>query len=56
MNANGQNVAATISVGAATIRNAESVDRLLQRADEGLYRAKTLGRNTVCDYEGTFTG
>ncbi|WP_417529855.1 GGDEF domain-containing protein [Marinobacter lipolyticus] len=55
VNADGQDVAATISVGAATIRNAESVDRLLQRADEGLYRAKTLGRNTVCDFEGTFT-
>lgn len=42
-------ITATISVGVATISGSESVDRLLQRADEALYRAKTLGRNTVCD-------
>ncbi|WP_297795653.1 diguanylate cyclase [uncultured Marinobacter sp.] len=55
VNAEGHAINATISVGVATIRNAESVDRLLQRADEGLYRAKTLGRNTVCDFDGQFT-
>lgn len=44
---------ATISVGVSTIHGAESVDRLLQRADEALYRAKTLGRNKVCASENT---
>ncbi|MFL1454476.1 GGDEF domain-containing protein [Marinobacter sp. GN3S48] len=55
VSAEGQAIAATISVGVATICDDESVDRLLQRADEGLYRAKTLGRNTVCEFEGAFT-
>ncbi|MDL0430662.1 GGDEF domain-containing protein [Marinobacter sp. TBZ242] len=45
----------TISVGTATIHGAESVDRLLQRADEALYRAKDMGRNKVCDSEGSFS-
>ncbi|MDX1755811.1 MAG: GGDEF domain-containing protein [Marinobacter sp.] len=44
----GQNIAATISVGVATIQGSESIDRLLQRADEALYQAKTQGRNQVC--------
>lgn len=39
---------ATISVGVASIRGPESIDRLLQRCDEALYRAKSLGRNRVC--------
>lgn len=46
----GQTLNVTISVGVASIRGSESVDRLLQRADEALYRAKTLGRNRVCEY------
>lgn len=44
-------VQATISVGVASIRGSESIDRLLQRADEALYRAKSEGRNRVCGYE-----
>ncbi|MDC0664034.1 GGDEF domain-containing protein [Marinobacter sp. SS21] len=44
----GQAVSATISVGVATIQGAESIDRLLQRADEALYQAKSEGRNKVC--------
>lgn len=50
VNADGQSINATISVGVATIHGSESVDRLLQRADEALYRAKTLGRNQVCGF------
>ncbi|MBQ0748265.1 MAG: diguanylate cyclase [Marinobacter sp.] len=38
----------TVSTGVAIIRGSESVDKLLQRSDEALYRAKTLGRNRVC--------
>lgn len=44
-------VQATISVGVATMRGAESIDRLLQRSDEALYRAKSSGRNRVCGYD-----
>ncbi|MEX2476214.1 GGDEF domain-containing protein [Marinobacter sp.] len=49
--AEGQKITATVSIGVATITGSESVDRLLQRADEALYQAKTLGRNTVCSSE-----
>lgn len=46
-----QTLSVTISVGVGTIRRAETVDRLLQRADEALYAAKLAGRNGVCDGE-----
>ncbi len=52
VNTDGQSINTTISIGVATIQGSESVDRLLQRADEALYRAKTLGRNQVCDSRG----
>jgi PleD family two-component response regulator len=38
----------TISTGVASIRGSESIDRLLQRADEALYAAKSGGRDQVC--------
>ncbi|HBF94190.1 MAG TPA: GGDEF domain-containing protein, partial [Marinobacter adhaerens] len=44
-------IQATISVGVASIRGSESIDRLLQRSDEALYRAKSEGRNRACGYE-----
>jgi len=44
-------VQATISMGVASIRGSESIDRLLQRSDEALYRAKSEGRNRVCGYQ-----
>lgn len=46
----GQSITSTISVGVATVQGSESIDRTLQRADEALYRAKTQGRNQVCDF------
>ncbi|KAA1173167.1 GGDEF domain-containing protein [Marinobacter salinexigens] len=46
-------IQATISVGVATIHGGESIDRLLQRADEALYAAKKQGRNRVCSYNKT---
>jgi len=44
----GHQLGATISVGTATITGSESIDRLLQRADEALYAAKIAGRNQAC--------
>lgn len=43
----GQTISTTVSIGVATISGDESVDRLLQRADEALYEAKSQGRNLV---------
>ncbi|WP_372987855.1 GGDEF domain-containing protein [Marinobacter sp.] len=44
----GHRLGATISIGTATIAGSESIDRLLQRADEALYGAKSAGRNQAC--------
>lgn len=38
----------TVSAGVATVRAGDSVDSLLARADEALYRAKHGGRDRVC--------
>jgi diguanylate cyclase (GGDEF)-like protein len=42
-------VAITISVGAASAAGAApTLDEILARADEAVYRAKRAGRNRVC--------
>ncbi len=46
-----KSVHCTVSIGVASIRASESIDKLLQRSDEALYRAKTLGRNRVCQHQ-----
>ena len=38
----------TISVGVATAEKQETLENILERADQALYRAKSLGRNQVC--------
>ncbi|NYF19270.1 diguanylate cyclase (GGDEF)-like protein [Xanthomonas sp. JAI131] len=42
-----QSLAVTASIGVAWYRPGESLQQLLARADEALYRAKRLGRNRV---------
>lgn len=40
-------LATTISIGVAHSETGQSLERILKRADEGLYAAKNSGRNTV---------
>lgn len=40
----------TCSIGVATMTNNESLDELIQRADEAVYRAKKSGRNCVISH------
>jgi diguanylate cyclase (GGDEF)-like protein len=44
----GINLHATISLGLTELRQEDSLDQLLGRADRALYRAKESGRNRVC--------
>jgi diguanylate cyclase len=37
----------TVSIGVAMIRDGDSIDSLVQRADQALYSAKRQGRNNV---------
>lgn len=43
----GTRVPFTISIGVAEYQNGENIDTTLKRVDDGLYRAKELGRNRV---------
>lgn len=45
--AQGENVPITVSAGVVSWRSGESVDAVLDRADQALYEAKRLGRNQV---------
>lgn len=44
---NGDDVSVTMSFGVAELREAESQESLVARADEALFKAKNLGRNRV---------
>lgn len=45
--AKNQRVATTFSMGYAVIRDGDTAESLIRRADEGLYQAKQAGRNQV---------
>lgn len=38
----------TVSLGVSFVKPGDTVDGIIKRADDGLYKAKTLGRNRVC--------
>ncbi|WP_018951699.1 sensor domain-containing diguanylate cyclase [Thioalkalivibrio sp. AKL12] len=40
----------TVSIGCATLRDDDSFDQLMRRADEALYKAKANGRDQACPY------
>ena len=42
----------TVSIGVAGFQDETCLDDLIKKADIALYRAKSMGRNTVCRYTG----
>lgn len=48
---NGKIIPVTISVGTATFDKSETLENLQSRADNALYKAKTIGRNVVVSSE-----
>jgi two-component system, cell cycle response regulator len=52
IHASGDRPPITISIGVAVARSGDTVDTLLQRADDALYQAKNAGRNRVVAQEG----
>ena len=44
---NNNNHKVTVSLGVSFIKPGDTVDSLIKRADDGLYKSKTLGRNRV---------
>jgi len=47
----GQQLQLTLSAGHAVWQQGETLDRVIERADQALYRAKAAGRNQVCAAE-----
>ncbi|HSC82095.1 MAG TPA: sensor domain-containing diguanylate cyclase, partial [Pseudomonas sp.] len=46
---NGINLRITTSIGLTELHGSDSLERLIARADQALYRAKQSGRNRVCE-------
>ncbi|MCS5700985.1 PAS domain S-box protein [Cyanobium sp. FGCU-52] len=52
----GSVIASSLSIGVALARSEESIDRLIARADQAMYRAKQAGRNQVIPIEAVPPG
>jgi diguanylate cyclase len=52
MHATGDRLPITVSLGVAVAQRGDTVDTLLQRADDALYQAKNQGRNKVVSQDG----
>ena len=46
----GKKIPTTVSIGVAALRNGDTISKLLDRADQTMYRAKTAGRNQIQVY------
>jgi diguanylate cyclase (GGDEF)-like protein len=44
----GQSYSFTVSIGVSSMRDADTLEELIKRADQNLYKAKESGRNRVC--------
>ncbi len=49
-------ITVTGSFGVAQLEPDESIDNIIQRADQALYQAKAAGKNRVCKYSDTTDG
>jgi len=45
---NGESITLSVSVGVAMLENGESLENLLARSNEAMYKAKQEGRDRVC--------
>lgn len=43
----GEKVPTTVSIGIASLRNGDTISKLLKRADQAMYKAKSSGRNQI---------
>lgn len=54
--ANGEEMHISVSMGVAALRGSDTIDALVKRADDALYRVKRGGRNRVCEEEPFASG
>jgi|TARA_Y100000310_G_scaffold52174_1_gene47993 diguanylate cyclase (GGDEF)-like protein len=43
----GEKIPTTVSIGIASLRNGDTISKLLDRADQAMYKAKSSGRNQI---------
>ncbi|MDQ7039234.1 MAG: GGDEF domain-containing protein [Aquificota bacterium] len=53
VDADGERIGSTVSIGVATMRGEDGVEEVIKRADEALYEAKRSGKDRVVVFRGT---